>query len=206
MQTKDRRGTIKQNSARTALRYQKLRRVQQKTVINCQRAAERCLHPESQTHSIGPMRPQICLIDRRQKISGRHERRVFLAEQIADSPEHVAPVVKRHHLHRPCERNSCFEIYHCERIPTKRDGKRIQKHDVLLRISKRPLRYYYLARTSFFKTESAQCRRTTGEETLADRQRTIDLINGSIAIAVAWIKKICEAQGHVSGQHGVSQR
>ena len=42
---------------------------------------------------------------------------------------------------------------------------------------KLPLRNYHLSRSSFFKTKTAQRRRTAGEESFTDRQRQIDFIN-----------------------------
>src|SRR6185369_13273869 len=114
------------------------------------------------------MRAQICLIYRGDKISGRHRRRIFLAKQIADTPEYVAAIVKRHNLHRPRDRNSCLEIQHRKRIATHRHSKRIQKHDVLFAVSKSTFRNHDLTWSSLFKTKSTQCRRTAREETLAD--------------------------------------
>ena len=63
MQTKDRRRSIK--AIWTTLRNQKLRRVQQKPIIDRKRAAERRLHPETKPHRVRPMRAQVCGIDRR---------------------------------------------------------------------------------------------------------------------------------------------
>src|SRR6185369_10667870 len=114
-----------------------------------------------------PMRAQVCFIYRGDNVSGRHRRRIFFAKQIANTPEHIATIVKRNNLHRPRERNSRFQIQHGQRITTYRHSKRIQKHDVLFTISKSTLRNYDLTWSSLFKTKSAQCSRTTREETLA---------------------------------------
>ena len=100
MQTKDGGRAIKQKP-RTTLGYQKLRWVQQKTVIHREGASKRSLEPESQSHRVGPMRSQIRFIDRRDKIARRHGCRIFLAKQLANAPEHIAAIVKRNNLHRP---------------------------------------------------------------------------------------------------------
>ena len=45
------------------LRNQELRRVQQKAVINRQRAAERCLEAKTQAHRVTPAHPQVLRVD-----------------------------------------------------------------------------------------------------------------------------------------------
>src|SRR5205085_8650256 len=47
MQPKHRRCSVKRDSIRPTLRNQKLRRVQQEPVVNCQRAAERSLQTKA---------------------------------------------------------------------------------------------------------------------------------------------------------------
>src|SRR5215211_6847388 len=99
MQTKYRRRAVKKNSTRPTLRNQKLRRVQQETVIYCQRAPKRSLETESQSDSVGPVRAQVCCINGREKIARRHWRGIILTKQIANPAENVATIVKRNCLH-----------------------------------------------------------------------------------------------------------
>src|SRR6185503_16489873 len=97
-QSEDCRRTIK-NTCRTTLRNQKLRRVQQNSVIDSKRATKRSLQPETQANRVGPVRAQISLIDRRENVTRRNRRRIFLAKQVANPAKHVTAIVKRHDLH-----------------------------------------------------------------------------------------------------------
>src|SRR6185503_20996437 len=202
MQTKYRRRSI-EKSRWTTLRNQKLRRVQQKTVIHRQRATERRLESKSQSDSVGPMRTQVYGINRRQNISRRHRRRLVLAEQIPNSSKHVAAIVKRHHLDRSRKWNARFEIQDRKRIATDRHSKRIEKHDIFVLISKLTLGNYDFPWTSLFKVETTQRRRTTREESLADRQCPVDLVDSSISITVARIEKVRESECHVTRKHRI---
>src|SRR5262247_417612 len=90
MQPKHRRCAVEEHSSRTTLRNQNLRRVQQETVIHRQCATERSLKTESQTDGVGPVRPQVLFVNRRDNISRRDHRRVFLSEQFANTAEDIA--------------------------------------------------------------------------------------------------------------------
>ena len=131
MQTKYRRRAIEQ-SGWTTLRNQKLRRIQQETVIHRQRATKRRLESKSQPDGVGPMRTQVDRPNRRKNISRRHWRGIVFSKQISNSSKDVTAIVKRHHLYRLRERNARFEIQNRERVAANRHRKRIEKDDIVV--------------------------------------------------------------------------
>src|ERR1044072_1447225 len=132
VKTEPRRRSIKRNPAWPTLRNQKLRRLQQPAVINRQRAAKRRLHTKTQTDGVGPMRAQVRGVDRRDDVTRRYRRLIVLTKQIANAPENVATVVKRHDLQRPRHRHARFEVHNRKRIATDRHREWVKKHYVLL--------------------------------------------------------------------------
>src|SRR5713101_2697596 len=124
----------------------------------------------------------------------------MLMKQIADAPENVAAIVKRNRLQRSCNWYARFQIDNRERVATNRNGKGIEKHLLLLLIEEWALRKNYLARAGFLKTKSPQRCRTAGKKSFTDRKRQINLIYATIAVAIARIEKICQAECCVASE------
>src|SRR6266852_2446664 len=125
----------------------------------------------------------------------------MLMKQIADAPENVAAIVKRNRLQRSCNWYARFQIDNRERVATYRNGKRIQKHRLLLLVDERTLWDDHLARAGLLKAKSAQCRRTPGKQSFTNRQRQINFIYLTIAVALARVEQIGEAECCVAGEY-----
>src|SRR5436190_21311574 len=90
------------------LRNQELRRVQQKAVINRQRAAEWCLEAKPQAHRVTPAHPQVLRVDVFHEISRR--RRRLGMKDVADGAEDVAAVIERNYLNIRIDGNACLQV------------------------------------------------------------------------------------------------
>src|SRR6185295_4869212 len=132
----NRRRSVKQHATRSALRDQKLRWIQQESVIDRECATKWRLNPEAQANRVSPMCAQVVLIDRRKNVARRNGSRIRFAEKIANSSEHIATVIERNCLKRSGQRHARFEVENCQRISANWNCKGVQPHNVIVRISK----------------------------------------------------------------------
>src|SRR6185436_17544043 len=144
---------------------------------------------------------EVCRIDRGYCITRRHRRVVVPAKQISNAPKDVAAIVERNGLQSFAHRHARLKIENCERVATHWYRKRVQDHRLLVLVDKNSLGNDYLSRTCLFKTKTAQGGGAAGKEAFADWQRQIDFINFAIAVAVAWVEKICQTQRCVGRKH-----
>src|SRR6185503_2420802 len=190
----------------STLRNQELRRVQQKTIIDRQSTADRRLPAKPETNGMGPFRLQVLGLDKSENVAGRNRSWIALPKQIANAPKDVAAVIKRHHLSGPREGNSRFQIDDRKCVSANRNGKRVQRNQVPFSIAKQSQRNHSFTWSCFLEIKAAQRRRTAGEETFADRQGEIDLVDGPILIAISRVEDVRESKRHVSGKHRVAKR
>src|SRR5581483_5383190 len=140
------------------LRNQKLRRIQQISVIHCQRTAERRFESEAKSDRVTPPHPQILRIQIGNKVTRRRDR--LRMENIAHAAKHVAAVVERHDLNVRRNGHARFQIHHDHSVATDRHREWIHADDVSVWFAKYSDRNDDLTRPCFFVSKAAQRRRT----------------------------------------------
>src|SRR5688500_19267387 len=103
-------------------------------------------------------------------IAGRHCR-LFLAKQIANSPEYIAAVIEWHDLQSVRYGHARLQVHYGQRVAAHGYRKRIQDDRILIFIEESAFRDYYFPWTSFFKRKAPQRVRPAGEESFTYRQR-----------------------------------
>ena len=134
------------------------------------------------------MSAQVRRLDRGENIACRHWRRIFLAKQVADPPEDITAVIERNYLHRLRHWNPSLKIDHGKRVTADRNSKGIQFDNLSILIAEGALGDDRLSRSGFLETKPAQSGRTSGEESLTDRERQINLVDLAVAIAIARVE------------------
>src|SRR5213082_3052928 len=134
-----------------------------------------------------------------------------VSEDIADATKDVAAIIKGRDLKCFRQRRARFEVDDGQGVPADGNCERVELNQIAFAVAKdaAAARDWRLqktfghddARPRFLESDAAQCGRTAGEESLADRQRSVNVVYHSVAVTISRIKERGEAERDVGREH-----